>query len=334
MQSPERIGHLRRQIAGLVDWSLPLETRAHPLHGFQRLNASFFIKRDDEAGLPGGKMRKYAALLPFIRRHGFQEVVIVGGAYANNVAALAAMLRSQQVGVHCFLRGEPEAMRPVGNQLLLQLLAGPEDITWVPRSHWREVLHRAHTWAEARRAAGRKVLVTPEGATIAPVTAGLCTLLLDILRNEQALGLTFDHIVLDAGTGATAAVTTLLSQYLGLDKTYHIVLAAGDAVSYSQQVEAFRAHLEVILEAALPPPAQTHVIERAAAFGRVSQADLARIRRVAHMEGVFLDPVYTVRSYAYLEETLARQPLTGNVLLVHSGGWPGFWGYADALASG
>ena len=46
--------------------------------------------------------------------------------------------------------------------------------------------------------------IVPEGSFCKEAIVGASTLALDILKNEKELGIEFDHVFVDSGTGMTA----------------------------------------------------------------------------------------------------------------------------------
>jgi 1-aminocyclopropane-1-carboxylate deaminase/D-cysteine desulfhydrase-like pyridoxal-dependent ACC family enzyme len=65
-----------------------------------------------------------------------------------------------------------------------------------------------------------------------------------------------------------------------------------------------------------------------------SEASLAALLRVARTEGVVLDPAYTGKAMAGLIGALRQGVLSeGPVVFLHSGGLPGVFAAADAVAA-
>lgn len=333
METPPEIIY-RQALAGRVDWSLPLETRAHPLRAFRRLNARLFLKREDETGFAAGgsKIRKYASLLPFLEANLFDEVFVIGGAFSNNALGISSLLRERGVGFRLFLRGEPGEDRLKGNHLWLRLFVEARQICWVPRAEWAGVRALAETEAETRRAEGRKVFILDEGASAPPALPGCATFWPDVLRNEQALRLPFHHVVMDAGTGMTAAVAALAQAYWGEEsRRIHVLQMAEDEAAFVRQLEYWRAAMTRWLGAEVPVPQNVRAYPPEDMFGRAKRAHLETILRVAREEGVLADPVYTARLFARAERLVADERLSGNILLVHSGGLSALSGFQEEL---
>lgn len=67
-------------------------------------------------------------------------------------------------------------------------------------------------------------------------------------------------------------------------------------------------------------------------YGEASAAGLAAIKRLAGLEALLLDPVYTAKAFAGLLDGLARGafPGDGPLLFLHTGGSPTLFAYKDS----
>src|SRR5437016_4466946 len=125
---------LQEIIASYLHPEYSLHSRVHPLRSYSFDEAKVFVKRDDELGfgISGSKMRKYSSLIPFLIAHKFQEVVLIGGAYSNNVLGLVQLLIENGIKATLFLR-EDVGDDLKGNRLLLSLLVDEQTIHWISR---------------------------------------------------------------------------------------------------------------------------------------------------------------------------------------------------------
>jgi len=312
---------------------LPLQSRLQPMRSFQRINANVYLKHDDELafGLGGSKVRKFASLLPFLLKERFDEVWVVGGAYSNAVAGLSLLLRQAALPYRLVLRGAADQYQPVGNHLLIRLSTPLDQCDWVARSVWPHVLKNIHQQAEAERQRGRRIYIIEEGATVEPAAPGCATLFADLLRNEEQLGCPFDHILLDAGTGMTAAVLLLIDAWVGSGRQFHVLLTAGDAESFHAVLERFRLALGQWLGETLPLPVRFELHAPAKPFGRVSASDLARSRYWAATEGIIADPVYTAPLLDWAADVVTSWRLSGTIGVLHGGGGTGLFGFGTGL---
>ena len=329
--------NLQEFIRPKINWSFPLQTRVHPLNGIKRLNTGVYIKREDETGfgISGSKYRKYASLIPFLIQNNFQKVIIIGGAYSNNVLGLCQLCNEFLIPYKLFLRGEPDVNKSIGNKLLIELLTEKKNITWITRSDWNKVLEFANETAEKERSYGTKTFVIPEGSAVIPAFYGTSTLALDIIRNEQVSGLYFDSIIMDAGTGMTAAVTLACLRYIGVEKKFFIILTAGNSISFKIQYETWTDFLITHLGNGVLSPdfsySQIEFLEPELSFGRNNAGTFQMIRNIALSEGILIDPVYGAKFFQGAKIIIEDFRLSGNVLLINSGGGIGMTGFQQEI---
>lgn len=314
--------------------SLPLRSRIHPLRTQRRLNATVFVKRDDELSLSAGgsKVRKFASLLPFLARQRFDEVWLLGGANSNAVAGLAPLLRQQGQAFRLILRGAPDQYRPQGNHLIVRMTVQPNEIDWIARADWPRALDIARERAETVREAGRSVYIIEEGASVEPALPGCCTLWADLRRNEAEIGRAFDHVLIDAGTGMTAAALLWAEAWAGSSARVHVLLTAGTRKDFAAALARFGAAFARWTGETLPAPTHYALYEPARPFGRAGKGELESARRWAREEGLLADPVYTARLMDWAADLVNAAPLSGTVAVVHGGGATGLFGWQDALA--
>lgn len=331
--APVRLARIQDVIRYRVNWQFPLQTRVHPLRSFKRLNTQVFLKREDETGfgIGGSKWRKYASLFPFLLEQHFREVVVIGGAYSNNVLALAQLLNEYGFSATYFLRGTAKETESKGNHLLFRLLTPDERIRWIKRSEWQSVTDQAQDFAEKLREQGLKTYVIGEGAAVIPALAGSMTLALDILRNERLLQRQFDHLITDAGTGMMASALLLTASYLEWDRQFHIVLTAGTEASFQATLAYWHQACRHLLQEEFPLPQNFKLYPSPQAFGRPKKETFALIRDFARTEGVLIDPIYMAPLVQASHSIIDQERLAGQVLLIHSGGGTALTGFGDAL---
>jgi len=70
-------------------------------------------------------------------------------------------------------------------------------------------------------------------------------------------------------------------------------------------------------------------------YGQMNDASEVAIRTAARLEGMFLDPVYTAKSFAALKGLLREGVLKPGmkVIYLHTGGLPALFGYEEKLAT-
>ena len=287
-------------------------SRAHLLNTFP---PNVYVKRDDELsfGVTGSKMRKYLSLVPSLKSSGVKQVVLIGGASSNNIVGLSQLLIEEGLQPVLFLCGHrPE--RPTGNLLIVQSLVDPQHIHWHGRDAWPVIEELAHEYAQSHGSCR----VIPEGASCSDAIPGALTLALDILENERGLGVTFDNIVCDAGTGMMAAALILGNSLLGRKVHHHIVLLADTDEAFLQALDHWKRELETLsgITIGTLAPVILHRPASAPSFGSVNASVRREVQRMAREEGILTDPVYSAKLFA----TARTLTLDGSSLVIHSGG--------------
>ena len=314
------------------DPSLCPQTRIHPLPSFAQTEytCNIYLKREDETGfgISGNKQRKYASLIPFLREQEFQEVGVIGGAHSNHVSGMLQLLNEHRIRAHLFLKESHNDHRG-GNRFLIELLSTPDQIQWIAHEDWPRVVSIARDYFERKETAG---YVIPEGGSCGPAWAGACTLMHDIIRNEEEHGFSFDQIFIDAGTGFMASSLVWMNAILQRSSHIHVVLVAGNEESFRRQLIRTQPYFPIPIHNLLPeslPEYTVHFPTTAKAFGSVNQTLRQAIKRYAQTEGVLTDPIYSAKLLYTAEHFLQKHTRLGNVLLIHSGGGTGLMGFSE-----
>lgn len=305
----------------------PCHSRIHPLHSFPR----GFVKRDDELGfsISGTKFRKYRTLIPFLRQQQCKQVIIIGGPFSNHVLGITQLLIENGIEPILFLKGV-SSPRVKGNFAFLQMLVTGHSIHWIPKGQWHEVEILAARYAGNQQ----NVFVLPEGAPLFPAFLGALTLPLDIMRNENEENTVFEHIFFEVGTGLSAAALLLGLAFLEKPTHCHLLLVAETEEIFFHQLRALHVHFENWLGQKCPFPAHftCHRSSIAPSFGSTNNTLFNFIKEIAHLEGLFLDPIYSGKLFYHAKKMLEKEPLSGNILLIHSGGAWTLSGFEEQLA--
>ena len=333
MFDAEKFAFLQDAIRYRVNWQFPLQTRVHPLRSFKRLNTQVFLKREDETGfgINGCKWRKYASLFPFLLEQHFREVIVIGGAYSNNVLALAQLLNEYGFMATYLLRGAAHETALKGNHFFFRLLTPEERIIWLARKDWLNVVEKAQLHAETLREQGFKTYVILEGASVVPSLPGSITLAMDIIRNERLLQRSFDHIITDAGTGMNASVLILTASFLKWDRCFHVVLTAGTEETFLNQLRFWHQAFQNLMQQEFSLAQNFKLYPSSQPFGRPKQHTFETIRNFAQTEGVLIDPIYMAPLIASAHQIIDTERLAGNVLIIHSGGATALTGFISDL---
>jgi len=308
-------------------------SRIHALKTIGHSGCRAYVKREDELGfgISGSKIRKYRTLIPALHSYKADEVVVIGGAYSNNVLGLVQLLKEESLPFRLFLRETP-AQKLCGNALWINLLAEPQCIRYIPRNEWENVDAIANEYKQIGAAKGKRIFVIPEGAFLPESLPGALSLSLDIMRNEEEQNIEFDHIFIDSGTGMMAIGLILGAGYMQKKSAIHVLLLAEDEESFRHRLTSMHAHFETLMERNVALPLDRVVFHRpttAASFGSVNSKVMDQICHIARNEGFLVDPIYTAK--LFLEAANWIRNCCGNALIIHSGGALALSGFQEKL---
>jgi len=296
---------------------IPLAEYPTPLEHLPRLSYQLkregFIKRDDYLGpgLGGNKTRKLEYLLAEAQVRAMHKVVTFGGLQSNHARITTAAARKLGLEPHLFYF-EKRPKQFVGNLLLNQLMGahmyfislgagGDGNMTLETTNRLVHLL----AWLRV----GRHYFI-PVGGHSWRGCLGYVRAAIEIERQASALGIQNAHLVLAAGTGSTMAGLlaglTLMNSSLHLlaidigklwkGFTSSLARLAGEICARLGEERVFRAGEIPLLEGIYATPR----------YGVPSQGCRDAIRRLAHAEGILLDPVYTGKAFAGLLDLTER----------------------------
>jgi 1-aminocyclopropane-1-carboxylate deaminase/D-cysteine desulfhydrase-like pyridoxal-dependent ACC family enzyme len=313
-----------------------LKSRIHRLSSYipSTDNRSVWIKRDDElgSGIIGSKLRKLAGIIPAALASACDEVLLLGSAKSNFVSAALQLLNENSIRSKLFLlRSHDESL--IGNQLWISLLHDLKQVRWIEREEWKNAHEMAEDYRKEQEEAEKKVFIILEGGKSAEAVVGAMSLADDILRNEKEKGVRFDHIFADSGTGITAIGMLLgFMKAGGAERNFYITLIAGNEEELRQDYDYYKDHffgrynLPFDLKLTfLRPPIN-------ASFGAVGPQVLEGTKAIARQEGILAEPLYTVKHLLAARKHIAENSLSGDILIVNSGGAFGLSAYQDKLA--
>ena len=328
MESLATYQKLQEKILKLCDPELLGESRIHRLQSFTSASQAVYVKREDETGfsVSGTKRRKYASLLPYLKNERIKEVILLGGEHSNHLPAIIQLLRERGINFKVCVKASHQAQKK-GNRFLLHLLIHENEIEYLDSQAWKN----AEAYLSDKY--GSEVFILPEGASCKASLAGAASLSLDIRRNEEEHGLSFDHIFVDAGTGMSAAGMILAQSQLKRSAYIHVVLMAGEKEEFMQQLQSYARDWQEIFgeEISEFPPLHLYYPQSGKSFGSINQEVLIIIRQMARKEGLLLDPVYNAKLFQSAFHQIREQQLEGNICILHSGGGSGLMGFAEKL---
>ncbi|MBD5780232.1 pyridoxal-phosphate dependent enzyme [Pelagicoccus sp. NFK12] len=328
---------LPKEIELSIDRSLAKPTRIHKVATPSA--SQLWIKREDElsSGISGGKVRKYASLIPYLKQNGIDLVGMIGGPNSNNLVGLAQLLKENQISPFAFVR-EAAAPNIHGNALLLAMLLSEEERMLIPRDKWDAVEKIASEVLQQRESRGQHTHLLREGCFGVPALLGSLTLAEDILRNESELGRAFDRIYIDCGTGLSAIGLVLgLQMLLGeaaIEREIVITLIAETEARFLEKLNSIKMQLHALYPIAAYKQANLRFLKPVLSprFGSVNKSLFQSCCNVARESGMLMDPTYSAKHFATAlqDQASAKAPLLS--LFVFNGSALGLMGFQDQIA--
>ncbi|HET8577804.1 MAG TPA: D-cysteine desulfhydrase family protein [Methylomirabilota bacterium] len=301
----------------------------------RQLGVELFIKRDDLTGLleSGNKVRKLEFLVGDALQQGADTLVTCGTLQSNCCRAVSAV--AARLGLRAVLAVKGARPEAYDGNLLLNRLLGAE-VRYLSDQEFANVDRILEGLAEEIRAQGSRPYIIPESGSNEVGALGYLECAVEIAKQITHGAPRFDTVVVTAFSGGSQAGLLMGKQLGGLPAE-----VVGVPIAYS--AEHVRGYISRTIESAiqrfgfaLDVPKTIHLLDGYQGAGRAGVDDeaLGTIIRLAQQEGVLLDPVYTVKAFAGLLGTLARdrKALGQRVCFIHTGGLYSVFPFRDRLS--
>ncbi len=309
-----------------------------PLEPLDRLSAELqsagidtriWIKRDDltDTVASGNKIRKLEFSIGQALAENADVLVTWGGVQSNHCRATAALAARLGLKSHLILRGqEPEESD--GN-LLVDRLVGA-NITFAPLADYQK-MDETYALLEADYASqGLKTYRIPVGASDEVGLWGYIAGAEELKSDMQATNLEPEAIVSATGSGGTLA-GLILGKYLhGLHSDIYAFNVCDDEAYFQKKITedfaAWQLRYGTSIKSSEVP---INVIDGyvGPGYGRATPEIFNTINRVARLEGIVLDPVYTGKAFHGMLSELEQGHFSRmkNIVFVHTGGMLGLF---------
>jgi len=305
------------------------------------LGIDLWLKRDDLTGLGfgGNKTRQLEFYFGEALAQGADTILITGAVQSNYVRSAAAA--AARLGLHAVLQLEERVTgmgAPYyrsGNVLLAEIL-GAEHIRYPVGEDEAGADAALHARAAEIKANGGKPYVIHLGAGHPPLgslgyVAGgfeLCAQMSD-----------FDAVVVPSGSGATHA-----GLVTGLRLSGQSAPVYGICVRRNRDLQ--QARVKTVLEKLAdmlgidPKLACADIITSDSAlapgYGKMDPSTHNALTLMARTEGIFLDPVYSAKTFEGLLGLVKDGSIQPGqkVVMLHTGGLPALFGYQEELTEG
>jgi len=316
----------------------PLMFGPSPVHPLPRLTkhlggAEIWAKRDDcNSGLAfgGNKIRKLEYLIADALAQGADTLVTIGGVQSNHTRQVAAAAAA--TGLKAYLVQEQWVEWPdplydrLGNIQLSRILGAhvelhPAGFSIGIHESWKQAL-------ETVRARGGTPYAIPAGGSDHPLGGlGYAGFAAELARQEQELGVFFDHLIVCSVTGGTQG--GMVAGFKGQRRRRKVIgidASAKPDETWNAVARIARRTAE-LLGLGQEITDDDVILERkyaGQAYGIPVAGTLDAIKLAARLEGMITDPVYEGKSMAGLIDLVTSGAIPPNekVLFVHLGGQP------------
>ncbi len=319
-----------------------------PLQPLDCLSAQFsgpriWVKRDDltDCALSGNKIRKLEFTLARALAQGCDTLITCGGMQSNHCRATALLGARLGLKVHLILRDEEldsdqQATAPDGN-LLLDYLAGAE-ISVYPKAEFqarqRELFEH---WSQHYAAQGHKAYLIPTGASDGTGIWGYIRCVEELIGDFKQAEIQPSYIIHATGSGGTQAGLSLGCALHQLDAQVLGIAVCDNAAYFQRKVMTdigdWQSRYEVpTLPASLSIQVNDDFI--GLGYSKASPEVFATIKKVAALEGLLLDPVYTGKAFHGML-TLIEQGYfakASDIVFIHTGGLFGLFAQREQLS--
>ena len=298
-----------------------------PLLKLERLSAEIgvelWVKRDDLTGLleTGNKIRKLEFLVGEALAQNADTLITCGTLQSNCCRCVAAV--AARLGLRAVLALKGSAPAEYDGNLLLDRLLGAE-IHYCSDAEWAKVDEVMQDLAARERARGRAPYVIPEsGATVAGAL-GYLTCGQELAEQVRHGAPAFDTVVITAFSGGSHAGLLMATQLAGLRAEIVSVPIAWPGAQVRDYVVDVVDRARRRYGLPVQAPREVRLLDGYQGAGRaeIRLEELETVLRIARLEGLVLDPVYTAKAFGGLLATLRRDPraLGRRVCFVHTGG--------------
>jgi L-cysteate sulfo-lyase len=317
----------------------PLE---HMVNLSRALNGpEIWLKRDDCTGMStgGNKTRKLEFLLAEARAQGADIILTQGATQSNHARQTAACAAKMRVDCHILLEdrtGKTDHDYTDSGNVLLDQLHGASIERCAANPDMNAELAKV---AARLKSEGRKPYLIPGGGSNPTGALGYVNAAIELITQANDLGLKIDQIVHATGSAGTQA--GLIAGLAGIRSGVPLLGIGVRAPRDKQEENVFKLACATAELCAAPGAVRREDVVAncdyvGKGYGFSSAASLDAIQKLARLEGILLDPVYTGKGMAGLIDLIHKGLFKKgqNVVFVHTGGSAGLFGYVDDFGFG
>ena len=289
----------------------------------QELGMELWVKRDDLTGLleTGNKIRKLEFLVGEAFARSADTLITCGTLQSNCCRTVAAVAARLGVKAILALKGAPP--EEYDGNLLLDRLLGAE-VRFCSDDEWGRIDELLEDLAARVRSRGGAPYIIPESGATVTGALGYVTCGEELVQQIRHGAPAFDTVVITAFSGGSHAGLLMAKQLHGLRAEVVSVPIAWEAARVRAYVADLIGQARRRYGLSVEPPGEIRLLDGYQGTGRaeVRAEALETVVRVARLEGIVLDPVYTAKAFAALLDRIRRDPreLGPRVCFIHTGG--------------
>ena len=289
----------------------------------QELGIELWVKRDDLTGLleTGNKIRKLEFLVGEAFARSADTLITCGTLQSNCCRTVAAVTARLGMKAILALKGAPP--EEYDGNLLLDRLLGAE-VRFCSDDEWGRIDELLEDLAARVRSRGGAPYIIPESGATVTGALGYVTCGEELVQQIRHGAPAFDTVVITAFSGGSHAGLLMAKQLHGLRAEVVSVPIAWEAARVRAYVADLIGQARRRYGLSVEPPGEIRLLDGYQGTGRaeVRAEALETVVRVARLEGIVLDPVYTAKAFAALLDRIRRDPreLGPRVCFIHTGG--------------
>jgi D-cysteine desulfhydrase len=260
-------------------------------------------------------------------------LITCGGVQSNHARATTAVAARHGLGSVLFLKGNvPDSSE--GNLWLNQFLGAR--ILHITEDEYTRVDEMMEAEAERLRSEGSRPYVIPEGASNCLGAMGYVKAAEEIRNQLDAASLVVDRIVFACGSGGTHAGLLIGKKLFGINATLTAINVCKSAGHFVDKVHEICVEADTKLGLGLSfAKNEIDVVDGYVreGYAREDKVIFELIARVARLEGVILDPVYTGKAMYGLLDLVSRGEISSeeSILFLHTGGIFSLFAYRSGI---
>lgn len=313
-----------------------------PLQRLDNLSAAvggptIWVKRDDltEGPAGGNKLRKLEFSIGQAVADGADVLITAGAKQSNHCRQTAFAAARLGLGCHLLLAGRPSRSAADGNLLLDELMGA--EISYLSPDEFDQLPQQFEMVGNHYRAQGLTPCCIPTGASDATGLWGYIDCARELAEDFRHHEISPRAVIAATASAGTQAGLMIGAERYGLDTAIEGVAVIHDEATIRAKIDELIGHWRQRYDEPMNlGQASATVVDRyvAPGYGKASPGVYRTIRRVAALEGLIFDPVYTGKAFhGLLQEIEAGRFASGeDIVFVHTGGIYGVFPHRQSLA--